>query len=155
MLTKHRNYRKKKQKNTALHESLQTTEPVTQNCQNSCSGKSQENSVENIRGGVYFQILANRNTLSPMISQDFLKSFQNSNFKEHLLTATSGIYLGKLLRQFSLLVIARKCYNNCSGKFEKIPRKKSVMVYFLKKLAHKTLGIILKYFGSAISKNIS
>ena len=45
---------------------------------------------------------------------------------------------------------------SCSGNFEKFPRKKSVKLYFFKKLANKRLhkrwfpGIFPKYFGSAI-----
>ena len=33
----------------------------------------------------------------------------------------------------------KKCYNSCSGNFDKIPRKKSVKLHFFKKLANKTL----------------
>ena len=34
----------------------------------------------------------------------------------------------------------KKCYNSCSGNFNKIPWKKSVKLHFLKKLANKTLS---------------
>ena len=33
----------------------------------------------------------------------------------------------------------KKCYNSCSGNLDKIPRKKSVKLHFLKKLANKRL----------------
>ena len=91
-----------------------------------------KNSQENIHGGVFFLIFANKN----FTIDRFLVIFSNLSdqlFQRTPLDDCFWDYLGKLLWRFLRYRSHRsEVLDSCSEKFEKIPRGTYVEVYFFK-----------------------